>query len=378
MKIFNLLFITLLFFGCKNQNETKEPATTISAAETVKEWLTWDGKSEMPHVVLISGDEEYRSEEAIPQLAKILSERHGFKCTVLFAQDPKNPGIVDPNFVGNIPGLQALESADMMVLFTRFRALPDEQMAYIDAYLKSGKPVMGMRTSTHAFHFAKAEFDSKYKHYGNYNESEDEWKDGFGRLVMGEHWISHHGKHGEQSTKGILAPEADKHPVLNGIEDGDIWGPTDVYGLRLPLPGDAKPLVLGQVTIRDGERDDSDPRLGMRPSDSKLPDLVKKEKDGKAITYNQNDPMMPVVWTKTYQLPGAKAGKCLATTMGAATDLLSEGTRRMLVNGVFWGLDLKVPEKANVDLVGKYNPSRFAFHDDAHWDKKNIVIAALK
>ena len=88
------------------------------------------------HIVLVSGDEEYRSEEALPQLAKILSSEHGFDCTVLFAIDPKT-GLIDPNYRQNIPGLGALKNADLLILFTRRRNLPDEQMQAFDEYLKA-------------------------------------------------------------------------------------------------------------------------------------------------------------------------------------------------------------------------------------------------
>src|ERR1700754_1570684 len=108
-----------------------------------------DGPGKGKHIVLISGDQEYRSEEAIPQLAKILSKHHGFKCTVLFTVDAKD-GTVNPN-INNIPGLEALKTADLMVIFTRFLNLPDDQLQHIDAYLATGKPVVGLRTSTHAF-----------------------------------------------------------------------------------------------------------------------------------------------------------------------------------------------------------------------------------
>src|SRR6188768_384480 len=110
-------------------------------------WIVFEG-GEGPgkgkHVVLVSGDEEYRSEEAVPQLAKILSKHHGFKCTVLFTVDPKT-GVINPN-VNNIPGLEALKTADLLVIFTRFLNLPDDQLQHIDAYLASGKPVVGLRT----------------------------------------------------------------------------------------------------------------------------------------------------------------------------------------------------------------------------------------
>src|SRR5207248_10983322 len=117
------------------------------------------------HIVLISGDEEYRSEEALPQLGKILAKHHGFKCTVLFAIDPKT-GAINPNVNNNIPGLEALKSADLMIIATRFRDLPDKQMTYLAEYIESGKPIIGMRTATHAFSFAKNKSFFKY-HWAN-------------------------------------------------------------------------------------------------------------------------------------------------------------------------------------------------------------------
>src|SRR5207253_5486188 len=112
--------------------------------------------------VLVSGDEEYRSEEALPQLAKILARHHGFKCTVLFAVDPKD-GTINPNVNNNIPGLEALKTADLMVIFTRFRDLPDEQLKHIVDYVESGKPIIGLRTATHAFNLKAS------KSYGRYS-----------------------------------------------------------------------------------------------------------------------------------------------------------------------------------------------------------------
>src|SRR4029077_19657060 len=105
------------------------------------------------HIVLVSGDEEYRSEEGLPQLGKILAKRHGFTCTVLFAIDPKD-GTINPN-VSNIPGLEALTTADLMIILTRFRDLPDEQMKHIIDYVESGRPIIGLRTATHAFNIKK-------------------------------------------------------------------------------------------------------------------------------------------------------------------------------------------------------------------------------
>jgi hypothetical protein len=297
-------------------------------------WLVFDGfdgPGKGKHIVLVSGDEEYRSEEALPQLAKILAKHHGFKCTVLFAIDRKN-GTINPDQRDNIPGLEALDKADLMVLFTRFRDLPDDQMKHIVDYVESGRPIVSLRTATHAFDLHGS------KTYAKYTWNSKEWDGGFGRQVLGETWISHHGNHGKQSTRGILAQDQKNHPILRGIEDGDIWGPTDVYGVRLPLPGDSKPLVLGAVLE------------GMQSSD-------------KPVAGKQNDPMMPIAWVKTYQTSSGKVARVFTTTMGASQDLLSEGLRRLLINACYWGLGMedKIAERAKVDLVGEYRPHGFGF-----------------
>ncbi len=367
-KIFLFLIFGFLIGSCA---EKKKETIVEKAEETPKQWLTFEGNgANAKHIVLISGDEEYRSEEALPQLAKILSKHYGFSCTVLFAQDPIEPGVVNVNFGTNIPGLEALDSAEMMVIFTRFRALPDDQMQHIDDYLRAGKPVVGIRTATHAFNFSK-DSTSNFKHYGNYyKDDKAEWKDGFGRLVLGENWVNHHGHHKHQSTRGVIAEGAKTHPIANGIEDGEIWGPTDVYGIRLPLPGDSQPIILGQVVNRKGEYDENDVFFGMKPSDD---ELATENNVGDKV----NNVLMPIAWTKSYQLPNGKKGKAFTSTIGAASDLLNEGVRRLLINGIFWAMDETVPEKANVDLVGKYNPSAYGFKDDEYWINKKLSIESL-
>jgi type 1 glutamine amidotransferase len=302
-------------------------------AEAADPWVVYkggEGPGKGKHVVLISGDEEYRSEEALPQLGKILAERHGFDCTVLFAIG--KDGTIDPNRSDNIPGLEALKNADLMIIFTRFRSLPADQMDDIVEYVESGRPIIGMRTATHAFNM-------KSGHpYAGYSWNDKTWDGGFGRQILGETWVAHHGDHGKQSTRGIIAPGAQTHPILAGIKDGDIWGPTDVYTVTNPLPGDSKPLVLGQVLE------------GMKSTD-------------KPVSGPKNEPMMPVAWTKSYTSRAGKTGRVFNTTMGASQDLESEGVRRMLVNAVYWatGLESKITPTASVELVGEYKPHRFGF-----------------
>src|SRR5437867_9058370 len=135
-------------------------ANTGVAADSWVVYDGFDGPGKGKHIVLVSGDEEYRSEETLPQLGKILAKHHGFKCTVLFAIDPKD-GTINPN-VSNIPGLEALKTADLLVIFTRFRDLPDEQMKHIVEYVESGKPIIGLRTATHAFSIKGGKTYAKY------------------------------------------------------------------------------------------------------------------------------------------------------------------------------------------------------------------------
>jgi len=301
----------------------------VTVVQAEDPWVVYDGfdgPGKGKHIVLVSGDEEYRSEEALPQLGKILAKHHGYKCTVLFAIDPKD-GTISPNVNNNIPGLEALKSADLMIIATRFRNLPDEQMKLIDDYVQSGKPIVGMRTATHGFNIGKGTY-AKYSH----NSKDPMFAGGFGKQILGETWVAHHGKHGSQSTRGIMAKGANEHPILKGIKDGDIWGPTDVYTVT-PLKAVFKPLVMGQVLV------------GMKSDDAPL--------EGE-----KNNPMMPVAWI------GENGRKVFTTTMGSSTDLENEGMRRLLVNATYWatGLADKIPDKTKVDIVGEYKTSPFKFN----------------
>jgi hypothetical protein len=287
------------------------------------------GPGKGKHIVLVTGDEEYRSEQGLTQLARILAQRHGFRCTVLYAID-RNDGTINPNQRDNIPGLEALDKADLMIVLIRWRDMPDDQMKHLVNYIESGKPIIGMRTSTHAF-----KLDSSQT-YQRYTWNSKEWEGGFGKQVLGETWVSHHGKHGKQATRGRIAPGEAKHPVLRGIGDGEIFGPTDVYTVRLPLPGDSRPLLLGQVIE------------GMRPEDPPA--------EGK-----QNDPMLPVAWVKSYVGQKGKTARVFTTTMGDAQDIANSAFRRLLVNAVYWslGMESRIPAKADVDLVGEYKALPF-------------------
>ncbi|MDX1679866.1 MAG: ThuA domain-containing protein [Akkermansiaceae bacterium] len=282
-----------------------------------------EGPGKGKHVVLISGDEEYRSEEFMPALGRILADHHGFKCTVLFSVDEE--GFINPNNQQSMTHPESLDSADAIITAIRFRKYPDEVMEKFDAAMKRGVPVVGLRTSTHAFQHKNGEYKS-------YNQ--------WGKEVLGEKWVSHWGKHKKEATRGVIEEANADHPVLNGVED--VFGNTDVY--EASPPEDATILLRGQVL------------KGMEP-DSEPADY--KKKGNRAI----NDPMMPILWTRELPREGGEPQRIVTCTMGAPTDFQSEDLRRAVVNGVFWGLGMEVPEKAKVDFVGELKPLMYGFND---------------
>jgi type 1 glutamine amidotransferase len=289
-------------------------------------WIAYPGGSgpgEGKHVVLVSGDEEYRSEEALPCLGKILAERHGFRCTVLFALDPET-GEIAPDEQTNVPGLEALATADLAVVFLRFRELPDASMRHFVDYVESGKPLVGILTATHAFQYSRDPESS----YARYDWRSEAWPGGFGRQVLGETWVAHHGAHGSESTRGVVV--APDHPIARGVSGA--WGPTDVYAVR-ELPPDATVIVEGEVVA------------GMGPDDP-------------AVEGAKNDPRMPILWTREQ---GGRRVVC--STLGAASDLASEGSRRLFVNACYWALGMEdaIRADASVEPVGAYDPTPFGF-----------------
>jgi type 1 glutamine amidotransferase len=308
--------------------------SVVEAAGLVIHGQSGPGKGKS--IVLIAGDDEYHSEEMIPELAKILAQRHGFDCTVLFSTNPVD-GTIDPHEKRNIPGLEALDTADLLVIFTRFRDLPDDQMKHVNAYIESGKPVIGLRTATHAFEIKTSPTYERY----SWDSKAPGWEGGFGRRVLGETWIAHHGKHGRESTRGLFAPGSDHSPILRGIQNGEIWVPTDVYEIRLPQPTTCTPLLLGQVLS------------GMKPED-------------KPVTGKVNDPMMPVAWTNTYTAESGKTGRAFVTTLASADSFESEALRRLIVNAAYWAVGLAVPSHANVSLIDSYHPRSFLDTEYTH------------
>jgi hypothetical protein len=304
-----------------------------SPSETSVTYSPRTGAGQGKHVVFLTGDEEYRGEEGLPMLAKILSQRHGFRCTVLFAVDPD--GTINPKNTKSLSNPAALDTADAIVMLLRFRSWPDEDMMRFEKRLNAGVPIVALRTSTHSFNgFPKG---SPWETW-NYNN-----QGGFGKRVLGETWLTHWGRHKAEATRGQIEPAQRSNPLLRGV--ASIFGETDVY--EAYPPADATILVRGLVLA------------GMTPDAA--PADYRKPRSTDKVEQGVNDPPMPVVWTRLNRNANGSTNKILTTTMGAATDLENEGLRRLLVNGVYWGLGLDGPAKADVTYVDEYHPSFYGF-----------------
>jgi len=300
---------------------------TVFACGPLQAQLVFEGEKgpgKGKHIVLIAGDEEYRSEESCPMLAKILAKHHGFKASVVFSINPDG-GYVDPNYQENLTGMEAVNTADLVIIGTRFRRPADEELKPLADYLKAGKPIMGFRTATHGF-----TGDSTYAGI--------KWSQ-FGQMVLGEGWAGHYGKHKKEGALGRLNPAFKSHPLLNGVSD--FFGESDVYGVKAVTDKNAKILAHGIVTETLWEGS--------------------KEVAGK-------DPQ-PCLWVKDYQVPGGKKGEAICTTFGSSCDLDDENLRRVFINAAYYSTGLDVPKSAKVDYVDPFTPSAFLFNKGSDYYK---------
>ena len=294
------------------------------------------------HIVFLAGDHEYRSEEALPALARILAKRYGFKCSVFITTDPKT-GSIEPGS-SHISGLDALKTADLMVIFLRFQDFPDAEMQHVADYLDRGGPIVGFRTATHAFQIKRP--DAKFLKF-TWRGGDETYPGGFGRQVLGETWVSHYGTNHKQSSRLLLEPSQAEHPILRGVKD--VWVQSGGYTADPLQPS----VILARGQVLNGMTSDSPP----------APDKQQ----------------MPVAWVRTYTGASGKTGRVFTTTHGASEDLLNDGFRRMVVNACLWaaGLEKSITANGDISFVGPYQPSTFNFgghvkgvkpSDMAGWD----------
>jgi len=301
-------------------------AQATAADRVVYEGDAGPGKGK--HILFIASDHEYRGEETCPAIARIMARRYGFKCTVLFGQT--EDGLIKPGS-SLIPGIEEIDKADMLFLFLRFVAPEDAWMQKFEGYLKRGGPVIGLRTTTHAFNGIGGKFA-----YHNYNGGAEDFVGGFGRQVLGETWnpslgAGHYGRNHKFATAMHTVPEQNDHPVMRGVKD--MHALAGAYSAR-PMPNS---VILATNRVLESME------VGAKPLEDKEP--------------------QPAAWVRTYKFKDGKEGRAFCSTQGASEDILSEGVRRMIVNATLWCMKMEKHIKADADVsfVGPYNPTTFSF-----------------
>lgn len=255
-----------------------------------------------PLIVFVTGDHEYSGEETLPLIAAELEKNYGFRTKVLKASP-------DHNSEENIPGLEALKDADVAVFYLRWRRLPAGQVKHIEDYLKSGKPVMGFRTSTHAFNYPKGHVLEKWNAFGEFALNAPP---GWGGKAVHTHY-GH-----ESSTDVSVIQGAAKNTILSGVNK-NFHARSWLYKV--------------------------------------LPDYPSKGSDwllmGHAVNPNKNDATdNPVAWTGLNSF----GGKVFMTTLGHPEDFGIESFQRLVINAIHWASGKPVPKRwaGKIEIVIPY------------------------
>jgi type 1 glutamine amidotransferase len=267
----NSIFFLLLLAGCK-------PSVHESAEKK-------------PLVVFVTGDHEYSSETTMPLLAAELEKNYNMR-TIVLKSSP------DHTSEENIPGLEALSEADLAVFFLRWRRLPADQLKFIDDYLKSGKPVMGFRTSTHSFNYPEG-------------HSHHQWN-AFGERAFGSPpgWggAAHHTHYGHESSTDVSVIDKEaSHPVLKGV-DKNFHVRSWLYKVLPDYPATGSTWLL----------------MG-KPVNPNTPEAIEN----------------PVAWTWT----SSSGAKTFMTTLGHPEDFNEPAVQRLVINATHWTLDRPVPDE---------------------------------
>lgn len=253
-------------------------------------------KKEKPLVVFVLGDHEYSGEVTMPFIAEELEKNYGMQVKILNAYPNQNSE-------ENIPGLNALCEADLAVFYLRWRRLPEEQVKEIENYLKTGKPVMGLRTSTHAFNYPEGHPLEKWNAFGEiaFNSPPGWEKKGH----------THYGH--ESTTEVSVIPDAKNHPVLTGVDD-NFSAQSWLYTVLPDYP--------------------------LEPSEWLLMGKPLNPDDPEAIDH-------PVAWTgvNSYGAP------FFMTTLGHPEDFKEEAMQRLLINATHWLLDKPAPKELKSERI---------------------------
>ncbi len=338
------LALAVVFYvtSTDSENAAENDAATLNLPD-VPHRVTWDGSdgpnAEGPgsgkHIVFLAGDHEYRSEEILPAMARMMAWHHGFTSSVLFTLNDE--GFIEPGS-SNMQGLEILQDADLLVVGLRFQDFPEAEMQHFVDYIDRGGPVFGIRTSTHAFRGIEGQFE-RY----NWNYEGEDYMLGFGRQVLGETWAGHYGTNHQQSSVLVMEEGQESHPIMAGVRGFEAAGLPGERPFAHAVSGGywADPLAPYDVLARGVVLNGMDPNAEPDPEKERA----------------------PVVWTRSYTGADGTVGRVFTSTHGASEDFLDDGFRRMFINAAFWtaGMEAAIQADSDISLVGPYHPARYAF-----------------
>jgi len=232
---------------------------------------------EKPHIVfLISEDpDNYEAHKTIPPFAEMLEKEEDFQVTVLKGSGERSSYA--------FPGLDVLSEADLLVVFCRRLALPEEQLDLIQQYLKKGKPLVGIRTANHAFSVRNEKIPEGYQDWWDFVPdilgSENR---GYGPVAPG--------------TDVSIAPGAKDHPILKEIGPAQWHSEGNMYLVAPLLDKNAVVLLTGTV----------------------------------------GDKIEPIAWTRM-----AKKSRIFYTSLGYPKDFEIPQFKQLLMNGINWALEME-------------------------------------
>ena len=179
-----------------------------------------------PLVAFVTAENEYRTNQRFHEFAHELLLTQGVNCD--FAAGTQS--ITDPGR-HNIENLQILQDAGLVFLSVRRRALEAEKMNAVRDYVNSGKPLVGIRTASHAFSVNERIADNLVT-----------W-DNFDQEVWGGNYTGHLRN---SETQVSLVPGMESHPLLKGLDPGGFTSSGSLYQCR-PLAPDTQVLLLGTL-----------------------------------------------------------------------------------------------------------------------------------
>lgn len=245
-------------------------------------------------VVMLIGDDEYKTEVTLPAFAETELKPLGIEVKIIHA---------DAKDKNQFPGMaEAVKSADLVLVSVRRRTPPKEQLDALKAHVAAGKPIVGIRTASHAWSLRKGTDVDAVEKLGL-----STW-DQFDADVLGGNYTGHHGV-GATSTL-TFASNAEKHPLLRGVAIADFAGNGSLYKVS-PIASSATPLLIGSIPNQSAE---------------------------------------PVAWAN---VSGEKQARVFYTSLGHEQDFENPAFRKLLQNGVLWSLGVMEPRKGGAPLAAK-------------------------